>query len=104
YLCAAETTSMRQIVELLENAGYGRYRLPRLALDNVPGTVLVRLASYAQPRVIGQYLRSHVGRVPRFDNSKIQRDLGLNFRPVQQTVLDAVEDLFRWGHVAPLES
>jgi dihydroflavonol-4-reductase len=35
----------------------------------------------------------------RFDNGKIRRELGLQFRPVETTVVDTVRDLERWGHL-----
>jgi dihydroflavonol-4-reductase len=99
YLCASATLAMREVVELMRQSGYGRGRLPRLPLDNPPGNAIVWLASFVQPSGVGSYLRSHVGRVPHFDNSKIRRELGLEFRPVESSILDAVADLERWGHV-----
>lgn len=104
YLCVAGTMSMRQVVDLLKKNGYAGYRLPSRGLDNAIGNAIVTLGSYFQPAGVGQYLRTHIGRVPRFDNSKIQRDLGLRFRPLSQTVLDTAADLIRWGHVKPRPS
>lgn len=101
YICAAGTMSMRQIVDLLVQHGYARTSLPRVGLDNALGNALVVLASYTRGKGVGQYLRSHVGRVPRFDNGKIQRDLGLRFRPMDETILETVADLARWGHITP---
>lgn len=99
YLCANQTVSMREVVDLLSRSGYGGHKLPRRGLDSAFGDVAVRLGSFFQPRGVGQYLRTHIGRVPRFDNGKIRRDLGIEFRPVEQSILDAVADLVRWGHV-----
>jgi len=100
YLCVAETRTLRQIVELLGRSGYAG-RVPRLGLDSPLGNRLTYLLSWLQPKGVGQYLRTNLGRVPRFDHGKIVRELGLEFRPVEQTVLDAVADLARWGHVPP---
>ena len=36
-------------------------------------------ASLVQTKGVGSYLRTHVGRVPRYDTTKIQRDLGMRF-------------------------
>mgnify|MGYP000897094827 CR=1 FL=1 len=99
YLCAAETVSMREVVEILSGAGYGGYKLPKLGMDCALGDYAVKLSSYLQPRGVGTYLRTHVGRVPRYDNSKIQSGLGLRFRNVRETLLETVADLKRWGHV-----
>lgn len=100
YLCAAETISMREVVALLDGKGWGEGRkLPKLGLDCAIGDFTVKVSSYLQPRGVGSYLRTHVGRVPRFDHGKIQRDLGLSFRKVEQSILDTVEDLKKWGHL-----
>ncbi|MEZ4251174.1 MAG: NAD-dependent epimerase/dehydratase family protein [Polyangiales bacterium] len=99
YLCAADTMPMREVVELLRGAGYEGYALPKLGMDCAVGDQVVKLSSYFQPKGVGSYLRSHVGRVPRYDNAKIQRELGLRFRDVKQTILDTVADLDRLGHL-----
>ncbi len=101
YLCANTTVTMRQVVELLSRSGYDKHKLPRRSLDSAFGDFAVRLGSWFQPKGVGQYLRTHVGRTPRFDNGKIRRDLGIEFRPVEESILDTVADLVRWGHVAP---
>lgn len=105
YLCANATVTMREVVELLARSGYDKHKLPRRRLDSSMGDFMVRLGSRFQPKGVGQYLRTHIGRVPRFDNAKIRRDLGIEFRPVDQSILETVADLVRWGHVkAPAAS
>lgn len=99
YLCANATITMREVVELLARSGYDKHKLPKRGLDSGMGDFMVRLGSFFQPKGVGQYLRTHIGRVPRFDNGKIRRELGIEFRPVDQSILDTVADLVRWGHV-----
>lgn len=99
YLCAGETRSMRAVVEFLRAQGYGHTRLPRLGLDSVFGNKLAWLASFTQPKGVATYLRSHLGRVVRYDNAKIRRDLGQTFRPLDDSIRETVADLARWGHV-----
>ena len=102
YICAGETASMRTVVGLLRKHGWGEgYKLPTIGLDNAIGNVVVRLGSYLQSKGVGSYLRTHVGRVPRYDTSKIQRDLGMRFRPIEQTIVETMTDLARWGHLPP---
>lgn len=101
YICAAETVGMRELVELLGRAGYSGYKLPKLGMDCAVGDYAVRLSSYLQPKGVGTYLRTHVGRVPRFDNSKIRRELGLAFRPVEQTIRETVADMIARGDIPP---
>lgn len=99
YLTAGETVTMRAIVELLARAGWAGSKLPRLGMDCAMGDHAARLASYMQPKGTGSYLRTHLGRVPRYDASKVQRELGITFRPVEASILDTMDDLARWGHV-----
>jgi dihydroflavonol-4-reductase len=99
YLCAAETMDMAHVVALMRELGY-RGKLPSLKLTGAAGTALMRLASYAQPKGVGSYLRTHLGRHPRFDTGKIRRELGITFRPVADSIRDTLADLARWGHIA----
>jgi len=100
YLCAQQPVTMRQVVGWLREAGFGNgTRLPTRGLDNAFGDLVVKLDSYRRPRGAGSYLRTHVGRVPRYDTGKIARELGVTFRPARDTVLDAARDLARWGHL-----
>jgi len=99
YLCAGDTITMREVVGLLRGLNVPGGRLPSLGLDNPVGSLLVRLLSYTQPQGVGSYLRSHIGRAPRYDTAKIQRDLGLSFRDIHGSIIDTVADMTRWGHV-----
>jgi dihydroflavonol-4-reductase len=69
-------------------------------MDCAAGDFTVRLSSYLQPKGIGSYLRTHVGRVPRYDTSKAQNELGIKFRPAAASVLDTLSDLVRTGHLS----
>lgn len=99
YLCAHENLSARQMVEFMREFGV-RGRLPALGMDGAAGTAILRLLSQFQPKGLGSFMRSHLGRVPAFDNSKIRRQLGLEFRPVRSTVMDTLEDLSARGLIA----
>ena len=105
YICAGETASMRTVVGVLRKHGWADgYKLPAMGLDNPAGDVVVKLGSYLQPKGVGSYLRTHVGRVPRYDTSKIRRELGMHFRPLEETIADTMTDLERWGHLPPRRS
>jgi dihydroflavonol-4-reductase len=102
YLLVQEPpVSMRTMVGWLREAGYGDgTKLPSRAMDNAFGNLLVKLNSYMQPPGVASYLRTHIGRVPRYDAGKARRDLGLTLRPTRETVLDTARDLERQGHIA----
>ena len=99
YICAAENMTMAQVVALMRALGYGTTKVPKLDLSGALGTTLMRVASYMQPSGIGSYLRTHLGRAPRFDNSKIRGDLGITFRTPAQSITDTLADLTTWGHI-----
>jgi dihydroflavonol-4-reductase len=100
YICAGEVLSMRDIVVLLEQAGYrDRYALPRRDLTGPIGDFAVKLLSYTRPRGTGSYIRTHLGRTVRYDNRKIRDELGVQFRPARESVIATVEDLVGWGHL-----
>lgn len=99
YLCAARTLNMREVLAVLRERGYASYKLPKRSLDSAIGNAIVRLGARFQPKGVSSYLRTHLGRVPHFDNSKIRRELGLQFRPVETSIADTVQDFIKWGHV-----
>jgi dihydroflavonol-4-reductase len=60
---------------------------------------MTRAMSVFYPRGARDFIRTHLGRTPRFDNSKVKRELGLEFRDIDQTLTDTVLDLASWGHI-----
>jgi len=92
YLCVNENLSVRDMVGFMREFGV-QGRMPTVGMDNALGTAFLRVYSYLQPKGIGSYLRSHLGGVPAYDTAKIRRELGLEFRPVRETVLDTLADL-----------
>ncbi|HIE22316.1 MAG TPA: aldehyde reductase, partial [Acidimicrobiia bacterium] len=91
YLCSAESRNVRQIVELARSAGIGdKYKLPRLSLDNPAGSALVRFVANFQPKGTRAFLKRSLGATWRLDTSKIRRDLGIVFRDLDQTIVEAL--------------
>ncbi len=100
YLLAAESWTMNRVVDLLRASGCADgYRLPRLDLSGQLATALIRVAALTRPRGTRGFLRTHLGKVMEFDNSKALSELGISFRPVGETLLATVADLIRWGHL-----
>lgn len=99
YLCAGGVMTMRDIVSLLKQHGYGEHKLPKLPLDSSLVTTIVKMTAFTQPAGVASYLRTHLGRVPRYDTTKIRHELGVTFRPVAQSILETVVDLEKWGHL-----
>ncbi len=100
HILAAGVRSMRQVVDLLRENGWDdRYRLPSLPLDGPLASSVIRFVAGFVGGGTGTYLHNHVGGRMRFDNTKSISELGLDYRDVDQTVLDAMEDLDLWGHL-----
>lgn len=99
YICSAGNMDMRQITDIMRSAGV-RGKLPSFDMSGQLGTAAMKLLSHFQPIGIGSYLRTHLGSVPHFENSKIRRDLGIEFRDVEETICDTVHDLIEWGHLS----
>jgi dihydroflavonol-4-reductase len=99
YLCLAGIRTMEEIVNLLREHGYENYKLPGMSLQSGFGTALLKLLSYAQPKGIGMFLRTHLGRKQLADTRKIENDLGMTWRDIDETILATVSDLIKWGHL-----
>jgi len=93
YICNAGVATIRELVEAIKDAGYTSYRLPRFSLESSVGTRIARIAFMTQPPGVRQYLRSVVGKRLRIDSSKIENDLHIEFRALDDTLRDTIEDL-----------
>jgi dihydroflavonol-4-reductase len=98
YLCVASNMSMAETVDHIRAEGYPG-KLPKLDLSGGFGTALMKLMSYTQPKGVGSYLRTHLGRVPRYDTTHSTTDLGISYRPVAESLSDTLADLAKWGHI-----
>jgi len=88
------------MVNIANEAGYGeKYKLPSLSLDTSLGNVLVRFATNFQPPGTKAFLKAAVGKTYFLDNSKIKTDLGMDFRDLDQIIIEAMNDLEAWGHL-----
>lgn len=99
YLVSNETMTMTEVVEYLNSLGYTQYKLPKINLATPIGDKIMKLLSYTQPKGSGSYMRSHIGKDMRYDNSKVKQELGMTFIDAKQSIKEAVEDLFKWNHV-----
>jgi dihydroflavonol-4-reductase len=98
HLLVAGHLTMAEAATVLRDMGFGA-RVPRRDLSGGFGTALMKLASYTQGAGVGSYLRTHLGRVPRFDTSKAERDLGMVWTTPDLALRDTITDLARWGHI-----
>ncbi|RMH42973.1 MAG: NAD-dependent epimerase/dehydratase family protein [Deltaproteobacteria bacterium] len=96
FILHAESLWMRDIALRLAP----RYPQLRIRTWPLPNAVMY-LAPLFEKRVSLDYLRRNLGRMDRIDNSKVQRELGLALRPVDQTLFDTVDSFLAHGFVRP---
>ena len=99
YLCANQSMSMTELVNFLRESGYQKYRLPKINMASPFGTKVMKVLSYTQPKGVGTYMRTNMGRNMQYDNTKIINDLAMEFIPAKTSILDAVEDMLKWKHL-----
>ncbi|MEV7322376.1 NAD-dependent epimerase/dehydratase family protein [Streptomyces sp. NPDC093970] len=84
YIVANETmTSFLEMSRIIRTRHPWDPRLPRTALPHWPVRILGPSFGLTQ-----DYIRKHLGIRFRVDNSRGVRELGLTYRPVEQTLLD----------------
>lgn len=101
YLCAAGVCSMAAILEAMRPALPAGVRLPTRRMDNRVGTLLAKAAAQFQPSGVRSFLRTNLGRSLHLDASRARDELGVAFRPVDETIRDTVADLVARGEIAP---
>lgn len=82
-LAAPAMTSFHEMARILRSRHPRDLRLPRTALPHWPVRVLGPAFGLTQ-----DYIRGHLGIRFRVDNSRSVNELGLTYRPIEQTVLD----------------
>lgn len=87
YIVAAETmTSFHEMSRIIRTCHPRDLRLPRTALPHWPVRILGPAFGLTQ-----DYIRKHLGIRFRVDNSRSVRELGITYRPIEETLLDHYE-------------
>ncbi|NKB28443.1 MAG: NAD-dependent epimerase/dehydratase family protein [Rhodobacteraceae bacterium] len=103
HILAAQPIPMSEVCEIIADLGYGA-NMRRLNLSGGLATSLIKLVSHTQPKGSGSYLRTHLGRMPKLDNTKSQRALGIDYGDPRVMIRDAIADMARWGHIDPAKA
>ncbi len=99
YIACAGQITMRDSVAAARST-HDHPKLPKLPLDNAAGSAVVRLLAYAQPKGVRHFLHASLGKVTTFDTSRVRNDLGVQHRPLADTIADTVQDQLQRGHIA----
>ena len=86
---------MREVLGIMKKE-FPNFYYPRF---NAP-SFLLKLGSYAMGQGTGAYIRANVGKGDFVvDNDRSKKELGLEYMPLEQTILDTVKDLQKWRHI-----
>lgn len=90
YITSAHNTNLLEIGQSLLPKYGDRFPLPRRA---VPKWLLMLVGPMANKLVTRRFIRNNVDILWQADNSKVQRELGITFRPMKETMEDAFQVL-----------
>jgi len=99
YICSNELVSMQRTVDVLRENGFANYKLPRMNLASDIGTALVRQLARFQQRGSRSFIETNLGRTLTLDTSKIQDDLGMEFRDMDTSIVETANDHIAWEYV-----
>lgn len=94
YIASAHNTDLVALGQVLAPKYGDKFPLPRKAL---PKWLLLLVGPMANKLFTRPFIRNNVNIPWKADNSKIKRELGLHFRPLQQTMEDSFQGLLDAG-------
>jgi nucleoside-diphosphate-sugar epimerase len=90
YITSAHDTNFLELAGALRPKYGDEYPLPKNAL---PKWLLTLVGPLVDKRFSRRFIRNNVNVTWRADNTKIKTDLGIQFRPMRETMEDAFEVL-----------
>ena len=96
HLAVSESVTMWQLVQTLKARFGSGYRWPKMVAPKLVVWLMAPMAGYSR-----RFAARNVGWPLRFDCSYIQKDLGLKFRPVAETVGDHFQQMLDDGVLKP---
>jgi len=102
YVCFDNKITMRELIQMIrQNVPDPTYsgKLPTTHADCSGGDALLKLFANFQESGVRDYLQKTVGKNLQWDAAKIKRELGMKFRPMEETVKDTLNFLIATGQV-----
>lgn len=88
YLICAQTMSILDMASVMHEHFGEAFKLPKRPLPNWILYLIGPQLGFSK-----RFLRGNLGYVPHFDVSRSTDELGLSYRPVEETIVDMVESL-----------
>eukprot|EP00162_Nutomonas_longa_P000214 comp10260_c0_seq1/m.12338 comp10260_c0_seq1/g.12338 ORF comp10260_c0_seq1/g.12338 comp10260_c0_seq1/m.12338 type:complete len:371 (-) comp10260_c0_seq1:53-1165(-) len=92
YICHCDTMMFSQVVKIMKTV-YKRGRFP----EKERGKFFTRRNEVFMRNMPFQYIRPILGKNPVFSNRKIRRELGVEFIPIEKSVIDMCEAFNRFN-------
>lgn len=96
YITSAHSTNFLEMGQALIPKYGDQYPLPKRAL---PKWLLMLVGPMANPLFTRRFVKNNVNVEWKADNSKIKKDLGINFMPLQKTMEDSFQTLIDSGQL-----
>lgn len=96
YITSAHNTDFLEMGSVLRESFGDNYPFPKRAL---PKWILMFLGPLINKAMTKRYVRNNVNVPWNADNSKIKRELGMNFRSMKETLVDSFQVLLDEGMV-----
>ncbi len=95
YLCSNDAVGLRLMGAEIKMA-FPEAKVPSLAL---PDALMYATALFDKRLTVG-FLHRNLGHAPRFDNQRMREGLGVEPRPVRQSVLDTARSILDGGYLS----
>lgn len=89
YICGNEQVHLIDLCKILRKH-FPQYQVPTTDMSGWLGSKFMYVASFGQPKGVGTYIQTNLGKRYSLDTSKIKKDLGIEFMPLEQTLVDTV--------------
>lgn len=96
YITSAHSTNFLEMGQALIPKYGDQYPLPKRAL---PKWLLMLVGPMTNPLFTRRFVKNNVNVEWKADNSKIKKDLGINFMPLQKTMEDSFQTLIDSGQL-----
>ncbi|KAF0700881.1 Aste57867_8599 [Aphanomyces stellatus] len=96
HILCDKVLTMQEIMQSLRSIYTRAKNLPTYTAPNW----IVKLSSYFQKPGVGQYIRVNVGQGKyEVDNTKSTRELGLVYRPLEESMRETIDNAIEWGFI-----
>ncbi len=94
YIASAGSSTMLELANILQKKYLTKFKIPKMQLPKIMLYLFGPLQGFSW-----KYVSRNIGLPLKFDNSKSIKELGISYRPIEETVLDHAEQVIRDGLV-----